>query len=193
MAAATAPGWLAKLNANKNEANEKLLASVARLKQYLRTEVPPHDYGRVLLLWASTRMPDLIDADRKAELVKLVFQHQRDDGGWSIRTFATPDAWGKGNRAARLKAEPDLANPPSDGHQTGLAVVVLHEAGVPANDPRIQKAVTWIKSNQRASGRWWTKSLNTDSWHFITYSGTAFPVLALSLCDALPVERAAGN
>ncbi len=92
-----------------------------------------------------------------------------------------------------MKAEPDLANPPSDGHQTGLAVVVLREAGIPASDPRIQKAVTWIKSNQRASGRWWTKSLNTDSWHFITYSGTAFPVLALSLCDALPVEAAAGK
>ena len=133
MAAATAPGWLAKLNTNKNEANAKLLASVAQLKQYLRTELPPHDYSRVLLLWASTRMPDLIDADRKAELVKLVFQHQRDDGGLSIRTFATPEAWGKGNRAARLKAEPDLANPPSDGHQTGLAVVVLRESSVPAH------------------------------------------------------------
>ena len=193
MAAATAPGWLAKLSATKDEANDKLAASVARLKQYLRTEVPPHDYGRVLLLWASTRLPDLIDADRKAELIKTVFQHQRDDGGWSIRTFAAPEAWGKGNRAARLKAEPDLANPPSDGHQTGLAVVVLREAGVPASDPRLQKAVTWIKSNQRASGRWWTKSLNTDGWHFITYSGTAFPVLALSLCDALPVEATAGR
>jgi squalene-hopene/tetraprenyl-beta-curcumene cyclase len=55
-----------------------------------------------------------------------------------------------------------------------------------SNHARIQKGISWLKSNQRASGRWWTRSLNTDSWHFITYSGTAFPLLALQLCDALP-------
>jgi squalene-hopene/tetraprenyl-beta-curcumene cyclase len=182
MAVAAAPGWLAKI------ADTAVATRVAQLMQYLRTEIPPHDYGRVLLLWASSRIPDLIDQERKSELLELIFKHQRDDGGWSIRTFADPDAWGNGNRAARLNAEPELGNPPSDGHQTGLAIVVLREAGVEAKDPRIQKAVAWLKSNQRASGRWWTKSLNTDSWHYITYSGTAFPVLALSLCDAIPVE-----
>ncbi len=180
MASATAPGWLANLK------DDKLVAGVNLLKKYLQTEKPPHDYGRLLLLWASTRMPDLINSKQKAELIDMVFKHQRDDGGWSIRTFAAPEAWGKGNRAARLKAEADLANPPSDGHQTGLAIIVLREAGVDAKEARIQKGINWLKSNQRASGRWWTKSLNTDSWHFITYSGTAFPVLALSLCDALP-------
>lgn len=180
MAVAAAPDWL------KNLKDEKLLARVESLKKYLRTENPPHDYSRILLLWTAARMPDLIPVDQKNALVEMVWKHQRDDGGWSIRTFAAPNAWGKGNRADRLKAEPDKANPASDGHQTGLAVIVLRESGVPANDPRLQKAITWIKSNQRVSGRWWTKSLNTDSWHFITYSGTAFPVMALSLCDALP-------
>ncbi|MEI8379301.1 MAG: hypothetical protein WCJ09_04175 [Planctomycetota bacterium] len=180
MAVAAAPDWL------KNLKDEKLLARVESLKKYLRTENPPHDYSRVLLLWTAARMPDLIPINQKNALVEMVWKHQREDGGWSIRTFAAPNAWGKGNRADRLNAEPDKANPASDGHQTGLAVIVLRESGVPANDPRLQKAITWIKSNQRVSGRWWTKSLNTDSWHFITYSGTAFPVLALSLCDALP-------
>jgi hypothetical protein len=28
--------------------------------------------------------------------------------------------------------------------------------------------------------------LNRDGWQFITYSGTAYPLLALALCDALP-------
>lgn len=182
MAVAAAPGWLDGLK------DDKQLAAVESLKKYLRTETPPHDYGRLLLLWASARMPDLLDANQKSELMAMVWKHQRDDGGWSIRTFAAPEAWGGGNRAGRLKAEPDRDNPSSDGHQTGLAVIVLRESGVPANDPRLQKAIGWIKSNQRASGRWWTKSLNTDSWHFITYSGTAFPILALSMCDALPAK-----
>jgi squalene-hopene/tetraprenyl-beta-curcumene cyclase len=31
-----------------------------------------------------------------------------------------------------------------------------------------------------ALGRWWTKSLNTDKWNFITYMGSAYPMLALA-------------
>ena len=67
---------------------------------------------------------------------------------------------------------------------TGLAIVALREAGVPRNDPRIQRGVMWLNSNQRESGRWWTRSLNTDRAHYITYSGTALPALALQLCGA---------
>ena len=52
---------------------------------------------------------------------------------------------------------------------TGLAVLVLREAGVPANDPRLQKGIQWLLANQRESGRWWTRSLNTDKAHYITY------------------------
>lgn len=184
MAVAAAPGWLTSLN------DDALKTGVARLKKYLQTETPPQDYGRVLLLWASTRMPDLLTTDKKQELIDLVWKKQQADGGWSIRTFGAPEQWGKGNRAAKLKAEPEFAAPPSDGHQTGLAIIVLREAGMPANDPRIQKGVAWLLKNQRESGRWWTRSLNTDSWHFITYSGTAFPLRALSLCDALPTVAA---
>lgn len=180
MAIAAAPEWLANLK------DPAVQAKVELLKTYLRTETPPHDYGRLLLLWASARMPDLLPAERRTEITEMVWKHQRPDGGWSIRTFATPEAWGKGNRAARLNAEPDRENPASDGHQTGLAVIVLRENGARVDDPRLIKAVQWIKKNQRESGRWWTKSLNTDSWHFITYSSTAFSVLALQMCDALP-------
>lgn len=133
-------------------------------------------------------MPGLLDDAHRQELIAMLLQHQRDDGGWSIRTFAAPETWGKGNRAKKLKEEPEFAASPSDGHMTGLAIIVLREAGVPANEPSIQKGLAWLKSNQRVSGRWWTRSLNTDAWHFITYSGTAFPLLAMQMCDALPTK-----
>lgn len=183
MAVAAAPGWLDKITAAKDE---KQLGAVAKLQAYLRTTPPPHDYSRTLLLWASLRMKGLLTEAQQRELVDVVAKQQREDGGWSIRTFAKPEAWGSGNRAEKLKAEPEFQNPPSDGHMTGLAVIVLREAGIPASDSRLQKGVAWLKANQRSSGRWWTRSLNTDSWHFITYSGTAFPLLALQMCDALP-------
>jgi squalene-hopene/tetraprenyl-beta-curcumene cyclase len=183
MAAATAPGWLSNLK------DEKLLAGVAKMKQSLQSTPPPNDYGRVLLLWTATRLPGLIGEERKQELIETIWKHQRSDGGWSIRSFATPETWGGGKRAKKLRAEPEFKNPPSDGHQTGLAVIVLRDAGVPADDPRLKKAVHWLLTNQRESGRWWTRSLNTDRWHFITYSGTCYPLLALAKCGALPTDK----
>ncbi len=181
MAVATAPGYV-----DFAAKDEKLNDGITKLKEYLKTTPPPHDYGRTLLLWASARMPDLISNEKKQELIDMLAKHQRADGGWSIRTFAAPEAWGGGNRAAKIKSEPEFADPPSDGHQTGLAIIVLREHGIAADDARIQRGVKWLQSNQRESGRWWTRSLNTDSYHFITYSGTAFPLRALQMCNALP-------
>ena len=186
MAIAAAPGWLGELK------DERHLAGVAKLKNYLRNTPPPHDYGRVLLLWTSARMPDLLSAEKKHELLDMLSKHQRHDGGWSIRTFAAPEAWGGGNRAQKLRQEPEFGDPPSDGHQTGLALIVLREHGILATDPRVQHGLRWLKENQRESGRWWTRSLNTDSSHYITYSGTAYPLLARGRWGEIPKQPHSG-
>lgn len=181
LALATAPTYLETLT------DEALKGGVEKMKNYLRSTPPPHDYGGLLLLWVATRMPDVLASQaQRAELIDVIWKHQREDGGWSIRSFSTPEDWGSGNRAEKLRAEPEFENPPSDGHQTGLCVMVLRDAGVPAEDPRLQKAVKWLLANQRESGRWWTRSLNTDNFNFITFSGTCYPLLALAKCGALP-------
>lgn len=189
MAVATAPGWLENIRSEATaDQPTSLAAQVDRLRTYLQSEPPPHDYGRVLLLWAATRWPDLLGTEQQEPLMDRIRQLQRPDGGWSIRNFAAPEAWGRGNRAEKLRGELDFDDPASDGHMTGLAIIVLRSAGIPADDPALQRGVRWLQQNQRVSGRWWTRSLNTDAWHFITYSGTAFPLLALQMCDALPAE-----
>ena len=175
LAMATAPGWL------EGRAKD---GAVEKVKRYLK-QGAPHDYGRLLLLWVATRWTGLLDEDVKQELIENVWSHQRKDGGWSIRTFAAPEEWGKGNRAEKLRSEDEFRDPPSDGHQTGLCLLVLRQAGVPATDPRLQRAVKWLLGHQRESGRWWTRSLNTDKFHFITYSGTCYPLLALDSCGLL--------
>ena len=175
LAMATAPGWLAARGQD---------GAVEKMKRYLQTGAP-HDYGRLLLLWVSTRWPGLLEGEVKQALVENVLGHQRKDGGWSIRSFAAPEEWGRGNRAEKLRSEDQFQDPPSDGHQTGLCLLVLRQAGVPAADPRLQRAVKWLLSHQRESGRWWTRSLNTDKFHFITYSGTCYPLLALDTCGLL--------
>ena len=182
MALEAAPGWLAGLK------DSDLMARVAKTHNYLRTTKPPHDYAKLLLLWTSTRVPGLVDAKQKQALVDMLLGHQQTDGGWSIRTFATPETWGDGSRAKKLKSEPEFKNPPSDGHQTGLVLLVLRDAGIAAKDKRIQRGVKWLLKNQRQSGRWWTRSLNTDSYHFITFSGSCYPLLALGKCGVLPTK-----
>jgi squalene-hopene/tetraprenyl-beta-curcumene cyclase len=178
-----APGWLAQQHGTPIESKINLL------ENYLRAERKPQgDYDRTDLLWAATELPGLLDATREQQLIQMILNHQKLDGGWSIRSFALPEEWGKGNRAEKLRAELELSDPPSDGHMTGLAIIALRKAGVPYNDPRVQRGVAWLLANQRSSGRWWTRSLNRDGWQFITYSGTAYPLLALALCDALPAR-----
>ncbi|MDX2044963.1 MAG: hypothetical protein SF097_27375 [Acidobacteriota bacterium] len=179
MAVATAPGWLRSLQSSE------LRNKTERLKEYLRSNQEQNDYDRVSLLWAASKIPDLLTKDQRQNLTNMILRLQRPDGGWSLRSFSLPEKWGSGLRAERLRKELDFEHPSSDGHMTGLAILVLREAGLSKNDRRIQRGVEWLRANQRQSGRWWTKSLNTDNWQFITYSGTAYPLLALAFCDAL--------
>jgi squalene-hopene/tetraprenyl-beta-curcumene cyclase len=115
----------------------------------------------------------------------MILDRQHSDGGWSLREFGSADAWADGIRRARLESEPEFYLPQSDGHMTGLAVIALVESGVASRDQSIQLARRWIEKNQRASGRWWTSSLNTENLHLITYSGTCFCLLALSRTGGL--------
>ena len=64
---------------------------------------------------------------------------------------------------------------------TAFAIILLRENNVPADDPRIQRGIAWLKSGQRASGRWWMKSLYKDTLHFSTYIATAHALRALAL------------
>jgi squalene-hopene/tetraprenyl-beta-curcumene cyclase len=184
MAVAAAPGWIEGVETGASR------KGFEKLKDYLREIEPPHDYGKVLLLWAEARLPGLVGRDRVDAFLQVLRDQQREDGGWSLRTFSAPEKWGGGNRAEKLRAEADFASPASDGHMTGLAVLVLRESGVAAEDPAVRRGVEWLLANQRESGRWWTRSLSTDKYHFITYSGTCYPLLALAKCGVLEAKVA---
>ena len=178
MAVAAAPGWL-----NSLDQDDELQQNISRLKTYLRQSEIPHDYARVLQLWTSLRLDGILNSDEQQKIVNRIRGLQQADGGWSLRAFATPEQWGGGNRAGKLRAESNFEKPDSDGHMTGLCLLVLQEAGVASNGRQIQQGLDWLRKNQRQSGRWWTRSLNTDKWHFITYSGTAYPLLALQRAE----------
>jgi squalene-hopene/tetraprenyl-beta-curcumene cyclase len=153
-------------------------AGVAKLRDYLRKTPPPDLHHRAMLLWASTRLDGLMTADERRAAVAELRKKQRADGGWALPALGT------------YKRRDGSANDPaaaSDGYATGFAVYVLRQAGVPADDPAAAKGVAWLKANQRASGRWFTRSLNNDKAHYVTNAGTAFAVLALDACGETKV------
>lgn len=150
-------------------------AGLKKLSKYLRDHSDTtflHD--RIFVLWASARVPDLITSDERDAIVKQLLALQRPDGGWSLPSL--------GNWKREDGTLNDREGAPSDGYGTGLVTYVLRQTGMSASDPVIARAVNWLKTNQRVSGRWFTRSINKDTYHFITHTGTVYAAMALKAC-----------
>jgi squalene-hopene/tetraprenyl-beta-curcumene cyclase len=156
-------------NYAKTEAARKGLDGIRR---YLKANPPRNAHHRAMLLWASSYLADLQSDAERRQTVKELRALQRPDGGWSAAGL------GSWKRSDKLQQDPST----SDGYGTGFVIYVLRRAGVPADDPALQKGVAWLKNNQRESGRWFTRSLNRDNKHYLTHAGTAFAVMALASC-----------
>ncbi|MBM3998373.1 MAG: squalene--hopene cyclase [Planctomycetes bacterium] len=152
---------------------ESARAGLARIKAYFVSEPAATVHHRAMLVWAGSYLPELVDGAARDATIDEIRSLQKEDGGWALATFG---AWERSDGAAQ-----DVAS--SDGYATGFAVYVLRQAGVPADAPEIQRGVAWLKANQRASGRWFTRSLFKDGNHFISHAGSAFAVMALAACD----------
>lgn len=158
-------------------ASESAAAGVRKLREYFKSTPAPDLHHRVMLLWASTKLEGLVGAAERDATLKDLLALQKEDGGWRLSTLG---GW---------KRHDDTPNPkdgPSDGYATGLALTVARAAGIPADHAQLRRGVTWLKKNQRESGRWFTGSLSIDEKHFLTHVGTAYAVLALDACGELP-------
>jgi squalene-hopene/tetraprenyl-beta-curcumene cyclase len=153
---------------------EKAQDGLARLRRYFSANPPPNLHHKTMLLWASLRVEGLMTPQERAATIKELLALQRPDGGWSLPSLGD---W------MRRDKTPNDKNAASDGFGTGFVVYVLRQAGVPAEDERLQRGVAWLKAHQRDSGRWFTRSLNNDKYHYITHAGTCFAVLALASCE----------
>lgn len=151
---------------------EKGAAGMAKLVQYLKSAPPQNLHNRALLLWASMSTPALMDELDRSATVNDLLSKQRADGGWSLASL--------GNWSRHDGTRDDPTKSPSDGYGTGLVTYVLLKAGIPAQSPALRRAVDWLKTHQRVSGRWFTPSLNYDDGiNIMTNSGTIYAMMAL--------------
>lgn len=155
----------------KTEAAQK---GMAKLREYMKTNPGPTLHHRAMVLWAATLNEGILSDAEKQTIIDQLLALQKPDGGWGLATLGD---WKRADDEPQDKVT-------SDGYGTGFVLYVLRRSGIPANDPRVQKGVTWLKSNQRQSGRWFTRSLFKDSKHYITHAGTAFAIMALRESEA---------
>jgi squalene-hopene/tetraprenyl-beta-curcumene cyclase len=142
---------------------------VKKVREYLSKNAPPSLHHKGMLFWASKYIEGVMTPEEQKKTVEDLLALQKADGGWAVSTFLP---WKRGDGK-----EQDLET--SDGYGTGYVLHLARLGGVPASDERIAKGLRWLKTHQRESGRWFTRSLNKDGRSFLSHAGTAFALAAL--------------
>ena len=147
------------------------------IRRYLREHPPATLHQRGLLLLAADSVPGLLSEDEKKRTVADFFAVQQPDGGWAMAALGS----GTWHRADHAPLDPNT----SDGYGTGFALCILRTGGrLPAEEPRLQKGVLWLKSHQQSSGCWFTRSPHRND-ELSTYAGTSYALQALDVCGAI--------
>ncbi len=149
---------------------------VAALTAYLQREQESQSlHNRLMLLWASTGLPDALPAAVRRVIVEEVWRRQRPDGGWTMESLGP---W-KQQAAAPVSTS-------SNSYATGLAAFVLQQAGATRSDTRLIRALDWLALHQDSKqGSWAASSMNkrfeagSMQIQFMNDAATAFASPAL--------------
>jgi squalene-hopene/tetraprenyl-beta-curcumene cyclase len=172
IAAGTAPGnYLTRAEIQNN---------LTMLREYLNRESAAQPaINRVALLWASAKLPGLLEPQQQKAFLKEILDKQQPDGGWSLSSLV--GGW-KRNDGTPQEGK-------SDGYATGLIAFALQQAGISRENPQEKQALAWLAANQnKTEGFWLAYSLNKNEAHhlspgtalFMNDAATAYAVLALT-------------
>lgn len=164
--------------------------NIKLLREYLNREfVGQPLVNRVMLLWAETKLPGLIEADRQKAITQEILRTQQEDGGWNLFRIASPmidpNVTTQLNKFKRLDGSPQELG--SDGFATGLMVFVLKQSGDFRESDAVKRGRAWLEKNQnRTEGSWTAYSVNkkrelsSDAGRFMNDAATAYAILALT-------------
>ena len=168
------------------------------LRAYLNREYESQStINHAVLLWASMKLPGLIEADRQRAIIKEISDAQQSDGGWVLSSLAWPrDRHLHSLVREWLRSDGTTQERKSDGYATGLMTYVLRQSGVGQDDPRLKRGWSWLATHQdKADGFWTSVSLtkrrdpSTNIGQFMSDAATAYAVLALS-GESMPAPQA---
>lgn len=158
---------------NRPEVKER----IAALSSYLRVTVEGAPLqNRVAVAWASSKLPETLDAGTRQSIVREVLSKQQPDGGWDMESLGP---WKKHPEAPPVAAG-------STGYATAFVTLALLDCGQRPGEPKMAKALAWLRTHQDPKGGYWpAQSMNhtfkPDSIEagFMNDAATGFAVRAL--------------
>ena len=149
------------------------LSDLRAFLERAQTAQPLHN--RLTLLWADTRLPGLLPAAARRALLEEVWKKQESDGGWTIESL--------GPFEFKQAAKPSRG---SNAYATAFTAFVMQQAAPGAANPKMEKALTWLRTHQDPAGGYWhADSMNkvyepgSMQSQFMRDAATAYAVLAL--------------
>jgi squalene-hopene/tetraprenyl-beta-curcumene cyclase len=178
-------------------------ANIRRLTQYLTTAAATQPlHNRVALLWASSSLREVLSTTAREALLTEIFKAQASDGSWSMQSLGPwqphPNA-PVSDLQARFKELGATAtfqegraggiqqrHSPNANYATAFTTFVLQQAGIRPSDPRLSRALDWLRDRQEVeSGSWSGDSMNKQypdgsmERSFMRDAATAFAASAL--------------
>ena len=141
-----------------------------RLKKFLRSHPPESLHQKGMLLWTAGYRNDLFEKNVVKKWQDELFSAQKLNGAWVLPEL--------GDRHWK-RSDGKLQSTDPDAYATAFATHILVKSGVAHGDQRLMRARRWLRAQQRASGRWYTRSPHKDNRHYISNAATSFALLAL--------------
>jgi squalene-hopene/tetraprenyl-beta-curcumene cyclase len=143
-------------------------------------------HNRLMLLWASTKLPEAFSATKRSAAIDQARSTQQSDGGWTIAALGP------------FSAHPSApASEGSNAYATAFTAFILEQAGVSASDPMLKKALAWLRSHQSKEGYWDASSLNKKyeagsmMESFMRDAATGYAAMALLNASEPAIDRSA--
>jgi hypothetical protein len=158
---------------------EDVKPRIAELVAYFAREQQTQPlHNRLMLLWASARLPEALDRAGRQSIIDEALSKQQPDGSWNIADLGP---W----------PEHPNAPPPSpvDCYATALTAFTLEQGGVPASNAKLSRALAWLRSHQDPKGGYWpalsmNKRYEAGSMQMLFMQDAATSFAALSLIGA---------
>ncbi len=150
--------------------------NVLALSAYLQREQAAQPlHNKLMLLWAATKLPEALPQSARRSILEKAWSSQQTDGGWTMHAL--------GPWTAHADAPSSTG---TNSYATAFTAFALEQGGIPRDDPRLTRALDWLRAHQdRKSGAWPAGSMNKvyepDSMQikFMQDAATSFASLAL--------------